>query len=250
MTRPLFITGTDTDVGKTIVSSWVCAHSTAKYWKPVQTGADSDASVVARISAHTEIIPEAYKLRAPLSAYDAAKLEDINIELSNILKQAPAPRTSIDADRELDNNELLQKPGNHLVHEPNVMWDNNECFLPQKLCNNLASDSNVIIEGAGGVFVPIAKGVFMIDLIKMTNSNVIVVSKSKLGFQNHIYLTIEALRLRGIDVIGIVLNGETEFVDTIETFAKTKVLHVFPWENDIEGVIKRTELPDEIRRAL
>jgi dethiobiotin synthase len=76
----IFVTGTDTDVGKTVVSAWLCLHTNADYWKPIQTRNDSDKNVVAKLSPRTRIIPEIYKLKAPLSPYDASKLEDIEID--------------------------------------------------------------------------------------------------------------------------------------------------------------------------
>ena len=66
----IFITGTDTDVGKTITSAWICKNTSASYFKPIQTGDDSDTNTVIRFSPQTQIIPNAYKLKAPLSAYD------------------------------------------------------------------------------------------------------------------------------------------------------------------------------------
>jgi dethiobiotin synthase len=82
----IFVTGTDTDVGKTAVSSWICMHTNADYWKPIQTGNDSDKNVIARFSPHTRIIPEAYKLAAPLSPYDSANLEEVKIEIEVLKK--------------------------------------------------------------------------------------------------------------------------------------------------------------------
>ncbi|MDR0630953.1 MAG: dethiobiotin synthase [Holosporales bacterium] len=192
----IFVTGTDTGVGKTIISSWICRHSGAKYWKPVQTGADSDSRAVRHISPRTVIIPEAYKLKAPLSAYDSAKLENATIEPAKIIARIP---------------------------------------------------NNAVIEGAGGVLVPIAEGFFLADLIQQVNCKVVVVARSKLGFQNHIYLTIEALMRRNIDVLGIVINSHSDFVPTIERFSGVKVLQVFPWsKRDIVRTISATVLPREI----
>ena len=76
----LFISGTDTDAGKTTVSAWICSKIKTKYWKLVQTGNDSDAYVIKKFAPDAEIISEAYKLKAPLSAYDAAKIENIVID--------------------------------------------------------------------------------------------------------------------------------------------------------------------------
>lgn len=190
----LFITGTDTDAGKTTVSSWVCSKiKHATYWKPVQTGDDSDASMVKVFAPHAEIIPEAYKLKAPLSAFDAAKKEGVNIDLDKLLSPIMGPKSV-----SFENSQNPQKP--------------------------------IIIEGAGGVFVPISDGFLMIDLIKRTNSGALVVVRSKLGLINHILLTIFALRSREIPIVGIIVCGDLEdtLKDTIEQFAETKILAILP----------------------
>ncbi|MDR2158322.1 MAG: dethiobiotin synthase [Holosporaceae bacterium] len=83
----IFVTGTDTDIGKTVVSSWLCMHAGVNYWKPIQTGNDSDKNIVKNFSPHTKIIAEAYKLKAPLSPYDAASLENIAINVESFGKR-------------------------------------------------------------------------------------------------------------------------------------------------------------------
>lgn len=190
----IFVTGTDTDVGKTIVSSWLCMHSNKSYWKPIQTGDDSDTDIIRSLSPQTPIIPEAYKLKQPLSPYDAAGFENKKID----------------------------------IH----MFQNVE---------------NTVIEGAGGALVPIAENFYMADLIKLTGSRAVIVAKSKLGFLNHIYLTVEALRHRDIPIIGIILNGETEsfLIQTIEKFSKTKVLAVIPYSEILKETLKDKPLPME-----
>ena len=68
--------------------------------------------------------------------------------------------------------------------------------------------NNLIIEGAGGVMVPLnEKGDLMIDLIKKLNTEVILVSKNYLGSINHTLLTIEALKNKQINIRGIIFNG-------------------------------------------
>jgi dethiobiotin synthetase len=68
---------------------------------------------------------------------------------------------------------------------------------------------NLIIEGAGGVFVPINnKGELIIDLIKELETECIIVSNHYLGSINHTLLTINALQNKGIKIKGIIFNGE------------------------------------------
>ena len=68
------------------------------------------------------------------------------------------------------------------------------------------TDNHLVIEGAGGVFVPLNETDFVIDLIQ-PDYKVIVVSRHYLGSINHTLLTIEALKNRGIPIAGIIFNG-------------------------------------------
>lgn len=65
----------------------------------------------------------------------------------------------------------------------------------------------LIIEGAGGVLVPLAPGLLLIDLIQALAIPVVVVSRHYLGSINHTLLTVEALRARGLPIAGLVFNG-------------------------------------------
>lgn len=69
--------------------------------------------------------------------------------------------------------------------------------------------NNLIIEGAGGLLVPLSNEWFVIDLIKAINAEVVLVSQNYLGSINHTLLSAEALKSRNINVTGVVFNGET-----------------------------------------
>ncbi len=82
-----FISGTDTDVGKTVAAAvFMAGLPGACYWKPVQSGVSegSDTEFVRRVTglAHDRFFPETYRLDAPLSPHAAAALEGVSIELS------------------------------------------------------------------------------------------------------------------------------------------------------------------------
>src|ERR1700734_940810 len=115
----VFITGTDTDIGKTIICSWLCLHTRHEYFKPIQTGASegTDTVTVTRLAGVTTY-PETYLYQAPLSPHLASALENEEIILERI---------------------------------------------------RLPSSKNLIIEGAGGLLVPINKHYMMIDLMKYLN---------------------------------------------------------------------------------
>jgi len=177
----VFVTGTDTDAGKTIVSAWLCLHSGADYWKPIQSGhpPDRDADTVALLSG-ARIHPERHLFRAALSPYDAAKLENRHIELDDFR-------------------------------------------LP-------ATSRPLVIEGAGGVLVPVNERTTMLDLMQRLGAPVIVAARSGLGTINHTCLTLMALRSRGIPVLGVVLSGPPNpgNREGIEHFGNVKVLAEIP----------------------
>jgi dethiobiotin synthetase len=81
------IAGTDTGVGKTVFAAALAGALGALYWKPVQTGADSDSETVASLSglARTDVLPEAYRLTQPLSPHRAAELDDVRIDAAKLV---------------------------------------------------------------------------------------------------------------------------------------------------------------------
>lgn len=81
-----------------------------------------------------------------------------------------------------------------------VQIDFEKIILPQ-------TNNTLVIEGAGGVMVPLNKKYFIIDLIKKFDAEVVVVIQNYLGSINHSLLTIDALKSRGIKIIGLVFNG-------------------------------------------
>lgn len=88
------------------------------------------------------------------------------------------------------------------------------------------TDNNLIIEGAGGLLVPLNRKSLIIDLIKKLDVPVILVSNNYLGSINHTILSVEALQKRGINLLGIIFNGpeNTDTEDIIINFTKTKHL--------------------------
>jgi dethiobiotin synthetase len=75
-------------------------------------------------------------------------------------------------------------------------------------CQLLAADRELIIEGAGGLLVPLNEKEFVIDLIKRINARVIIVSKNYLGSINHSLLTAQICRQKNIRVLGWVFNDQ------------------------------------------
>jgi dethiobiotin synthetase len=163
MNRALIITGTDTDVGKSVVAAGLAGSiAGARYWKPIQAGVDpvTDRMRVGELSGlmPARLLPEAYCLQTPASPHLAAKLDGVVID------------------------------SDHLA-------------LPR-------GDGPLIIEGAGGVLVPINEHQTMADLFVAWAAPVILVARTALGTINHSLLSIEALRARSIQVAGIIFVGD------------------------------------------
>jgi dethiobiotin synthetase len=189
MAQRYFITGTDTGVGKTVLSALLCAALDASYWKPIQTGTevDSDSGTVRALAklAPDKILLEAYQFAPPVSPHLAARLTGVRIELAKI--KLPA--------------------GN----------------LP------------LIVEGAGGVLVPLNERELMVDLMGRLGLPVLLAARSSLGTINHTTLSLAALRNAGIEVAGVVMIGEpnAENRAAIEEYGKVKVVGEIPWMTEI-----------------
>ncbi|MDZ5762645.1 ATP-dependent dethiobiotin synthetase BioD [Candidatus Cyrtobacter comes] len=174
----IFVTGTDTGVGKTFVSGLLCMRFGYTYFKPIQTGAELDSKVVQEVF-DVNIYPEVYRYSAPLSPHIAAAMENDEIDINKI---------------------------------------------------SLPYGKGLIIEGAGGLMVPINKKHFIIDLIKHLGTPVILVSRTEIGTINHTLLSIDALRKRGIEVLGVVLNGNANKhnADSIKFYGNVRILAEIP----------------------
>ncbi len=89
-----------------------------------------------------------------------------------------------------------------------------------------ADVSPLIVEGAGGLLVPLNQGFFMADLIRQLDLPVLIVSRNILGTINHTLLTIEALQRRGLRIEGVILNRgvNQDHFKAIEQLGQVKVL--------------------------
>ena len=162
-TRAIVVTGTDTDIGKTVFAAALVSALGASYWKPVQAGTDehgrSDSARVAMLAgaSPTRIVPEAYRLNTPCSPHRAAEIDGV----------------AIDPDR---------------------------LVLP-------AVEGPLVIEGAGGVLVPLTRSLVYADVFARWACPVVLVARTALGTINHSLLSIEALRARGVRVLGVAFVG-------------------------------------------
>lgn len=188
----LFVTGTDTDIGKTVVSAALLHRfrKTARlcYWKPVQTGfpEDDDTATVERLGlcASRELCQEGVRLPRPLSPHLSAGYSGKEIHLETLLGPFTAGTSA---------------------HS----W---------------------IVEGAGGVMVPLNASQFMVDLIAALRLPALIVARSRLGTINHTLMTVSVLRARLIPVAGVVLTGEPNADNrrSIETYGNIPVVAEMP----------------------
>lgn len=199
----VFISGTDTNIGKTLISSWLCLHLKFEYFKPIQTGAliDSDSQTVSFLSG-AKTYQESYLFREPVSPHIAAKLENQEIDFEKI-------------------------------------------SVPQS--------NNLIIEGSGGLLVPLNKRYFIIDLIEYFSVPVLLVSHSRLGTINHTLLSIEALRQRRIPLLGIIMIGEENPNNkcSIECYGNTQVVMEMPLLTSVnKESLTKISVPTHLKRLL
>lgn len=163
MRRVIVVTGTDTDVGKTVFASGLAAAIGAHYWKPVQAGLEdgTDTATASKLGVPAErIVPEAYRLVTPCSPHRAAEIDGVQIDLMRLA-------------------------------------------LPDV-------EGALVVEGAGGALVPVTREILYADVFARWGQPTIVVARTGLGTINHSLLTIEALRARGVPILGIAFVGPAE----------------------------------------
>jgi dethiobiotin synthetase len=132
----------------------------------------------------------------------------------------------------------------HSANLDGVKIDLNNFIIPQ-------TENNLIIEGAGGLMVPLNNQDLIIDLIKKLDVEVILVSKNYLGSINHTLLSIEALKSRDIKIKGIIFNGD-ENLSTQNIIVKMtgiKVIANIPQLNKIDKTSLK-DLVDKVDLAL
>lgn len=193
----IFVTGTDTDVGKTIVSSLLCLSSvkvtSTSYFKPMQSGLPSDTERVTnlcRSESQIVIEPSVYSFNEARAPHRLASEQGFQIDPFKILK-------------------ALQG----------------------------ISSQRVVIEGAGGVDVPICPSYSMANLISDMQASALLVASTRVGTINHISLSLRSLREQNIPCLGIVLNGPEDpgLLDLLERETGLPVILQLPWWTEITG---------------
>lgn len=188
-----FVSGTDTNIGKTIVCAVLINKLNANYWKPIQCGKDeknlTDSQKIKKLLnlENHKIYPESYVLNNPLSPNIASKKENVIIDLEKLKK------------------------------------------------HKIEQNKFTIVEGAGGLLVPINEKYLVIDMIKYFQLPLILVAKTELGTINHTLMSLEVLANRKQQIKGIIFVGKNnlETIQTIKYFSKI----ILSYEVKVLGVI-------------
>jgi len=181
----IVVTGTDTNIGKTVFAAGLADFLGADYWKPVQAGLEdeTDTQTVARLGrlSGERILPQRYRLVTPASPHLAARLDGVMIDVDAL--------TPPDTARPL------------------------------------------LIEGAGGLMVPLDRHTLYIDVFKRWQIPVVLCARTALGTINHSLLSIAALKARGIPLLGIAFIGEpnAESENIICEIGAVRRLGTLPW---------------------
>lgn len=235
MKAAIFVTGTDTEIGKTVIAAGLAIAFRERgidvgVMKPAVTGCrthrgkriseDVDYLVGASGSDDDPALVCPFMLREPLAPEVAAGLEDARIDIRKITS----------AFKKLsDKHEIL------------------------------------IVEGAGGLLVPIKRKYFMIDLIARLACPLIIVARPGLGTINHTLLSCEVARARNLDIAGIIINNypkrpslaEKTNPEMIQCYSGTRLLGVVPnvpgvsvEKGSYKGLLRAVETNIEIEKII
>jgi dethiobiotin synthetase len=179
MKESIFITGIGTDVGKTLVSAILTEALKADYWKPIQAGLEG--------------------------------LTDANCVKSLISNKESVVHSSL---------YQLKTPASPHIAARNdgIQIEMNRLFQAAQDIRELAKEKKLLIEGAGGLLVPLHNQLMVVDFIRSLQAKVILVSRNYLGSINHSLLTAAFCRSNNINVVGWIftdsyLDYEDEIVE-------------------------------------
>ncbi|HSA06181.1 MAG TPA: dethiobiotin synthase [Candidatus Gastranaerophilales bacterium] len=206
----IFIAGTDTGVGKTVVTAGIAAVMQSLgyamgVYKPVQSGA----------------IYKDGELIAPDIEFVKSIDSNIKTKVSYNFKPAVAPSLAA----------LLE---NSKIYKNRLKID----YESMKECCDF-----VIVEGAGGLLVPLSDDFMVRDLIKLLELPVLLVARPDLGTINHTLLTIEAAKAIGLEILGVIISNypvETDDIaiktapDIISELTGVKIIGILPSVKEIK----------------
>ncbi|HLA53690.1 MAG TPA: dethiobiotin synthase [Flavitalea sp.] len=202
----IFVTGTSTGIGKTLISAVLTEALGADYWKPVQAGNldNTDSHLVRKlVTSSAHVHPETYRLLKASSPHIAAREEGVRVSLERIVESVP---------------DTHGRP--------------------------------LVIEGAGGLLVPLNQDEFVADLIIRLKIPVVLVSRNVLGSINHSMLTALACREKNIPVMGWIFNDDyLDYEDEIVSWSGYPKLASIPFTKNPDRTFV-VEQADKFRKIL
>lgn len=205
----IFITGTDTDVGKTTVAAGLAGALKNRGYsvgvmKPVQSGAGMRNG---RLYSHD----------AELMVKAVDSKDEENLVCPVLLRETLAPGAAAEMEGKTIDMEVIKNAFRELERRHDV----------------------VIVEGAGGIAVPLKDRFLVSDLITCLGLPAIIVARAGLGTINHTFLTIEHARKRGIAIIGVIINNyrgglaEETSPKVISELAGVPIIGIIPYDTRI-----------------
>ena len=209
--KGLFITGTDTGVGKTVVTGAIGAALAGRgvtpgVFKPIATGCRLTREGL--VSQDVEFLAHCTDSSLPLPHINPIRYQP-----------SVAPLVAI---------ERSERP---------VDWE----ALQLAYDNVIAGSDAVLVEGIGGVLVPIESDYLVLDLMVDMAIPVLIVAASRLGMINHTLMTLEICRARGLEIAGVIVNGyrpenaslaEETNPRVISEVGQVQILAVIPYDKD------------------
>jgi dethiobiotin synthetase len=217
----VFVTGTDTDVGKTIVAAGLTAalrsqNIRATYFKPVQSGCqEEDGRIIAS--------------DARLAQTMAGLAEPLEVLTPVVLKLPLAPAVA--------------------AAQAGVRIDLEE--IARVYRDLVGRYDFVVVEGAGGLYVPLVDNAFLVlDLARWLGLPVLVVARPGLGTINHTVMTVKTIEQAGLPVVGVIINQYPENPnlaartnpEIIEAVGGRPVLAKVPFIDDLQSTVGKTAL--------
>lgn len=220
-------------MGKTLVSAILAEALHADYWKPIQAGHNGTDSEWIRNHLSNQISkihPESYRLIMAASPHIAAREEGIRISLEKILDDF----ANITKDR--------------TIHEPLSAQESPGHFQQS------GSNDWIIVEGAGGLMVPLNDREFVSDLAIRLQCKIILVSRNYLGSINHSLLSAVHCRNLGLPIMGWIFNDQyLDYEQEISRWSGVKRIASIPFSHNTDKQFIKEQaaiIRDELNQIL
>jgi len=226
MAKGFFVTGTDTGVGKTVITAALIKAAQllgfrACGMKPIETGCTQKKFKVK--SSKLKVI------KKDLTPSDGTFLKEISNANESIDLIAPVRYE----------NPLAPLPASEIENNPVDIEK-----IKKAYCELVRRYNVIIVEGIGGLLVPINKEYFVLDLARDFGLPLIVVSRPGLGAINHSMLTVNYALKEGLSIAGIIMNythtpeddlAEKTNPEVIKQISPVPIIGTFPYLRDLES---------------